>query len=51
MRKHIYELYDTGSEQVLDRQEMTEDEARIRNGKLRNHDEPYRWIIVGPDEV
>ncbi len=44
---HIYELYDHDSGEVLNTLVMSEDEARIRNGKLRNHDEPYRWIIVG----
>lgn len=44
MQTHEYELYDTESEQVLDVQDLTEDEARKRNQRLRELGEPYRWI-------
>ncbi|KPV53766.1 hypothetical protein SE17_07680 [Kouleothrix aurantiaca] len=47
----MHELYDTTTEEIHDRQQLTEEEAKKRNAALRQSGDSLRWIKADSLEV
>jgi hypothetical protein len=50
MNEQPYQLFNTATEEVEARQNMTERDAEARNIELRRQKEPRRWVKVFPED-